>query len=274
MIDINELRLIVAEFRSAGQPMTIQASQMEELLDRLEETEKERDALCDDNEGIQPSGVTQKGVVAWARLVYARPANTPETMDGWEVDGMADIEFHNRPEKPKGEGWRPLVIADTDDGVLVTEALENIQSRLVATFRCEDGELVGTTTAKIRSISRHDDGVIEVMIDHWPQQAAHPAITHCDDCGCDWLDNGLNPVGCPYCKQSSEIKAKGRVIWWHHVQTPHMVLVAVETKSGAFECQIPYQEDDGSIRMQTHYSSQETLDYNFANGGWVKVREM
>ena len=30
---------------------------------------------------------------------------------------------------------------------------------------------------------------------------AHPAITHCDNCGFDWLDNGLNPVGCPYCKQ-------------------------------------------------------------------------
>ncbi|MCA3182394.1 MAG: hypothetical protein INH13_02015 [Cupriavidus sp.] len=35
----------------------------------------------------------------------------------------------------------------------------------------------------------------------------HPAITHCDNCGCDWLDNGLNPVGCPYCKQSAEAKA-------------------------------------------------------------------
>jgi predicted Zn-ribbon and HTH transcriptional regulator len=32
-------------------------------------------------------------------------------------------------------------------------------------------------------------------------QPAHPAITHCDNCGCDWLDNGLNPVGCPYCKR-------------------------------------------------------------------------
>ena len=34
------------------------------------------------------------------------------------------------------------------------------------------------------------------------QPAPHPAITHCDNCGCDWLDNGLNPVGGPYCKQS------------------------------------------------------------------------
>jgi predicted Zn-ribbon and HTH transcriptional regulator len=24
-------------------------------------------------------------------------------------------------------------------------------------------------------------------------------VTHCDKCGCDWLDNGLNPLGCPYC---------------------------------------------------------------------------
>lgn len=31
---------------------------------------------------------------------------------------------------------------------------------------------------------------------------AHPTTTHCDNCGCDWLDNGLNPIGCPYCKQS------------------------------------------------------------------------
>jgi hypothetical protein len=35
------------------------------------------------------------------------------------------------------------------------------------------------------------------------QPAVHPAITHCDNCGCDWLDNGLNPVGCPYCKQNA-----------------------------------------------------------------------
>lgn len=33
----------------------------------------------------------------------------------------------------------------------------------------------------------------------------HPAITHCDNCGCDWLDNGLNPIGCPYCKQHAQV---------------------------------------------------------------------
>lgn len=36
------------------------------------------------------------------------------------------------------------------------------------------------------------------------QKTAHPAITHCDNCGCDWLDSGLNPIGCPYCKQHAQ----------------------------------------------------------------------
>lgn len=39
------------------------------------------------------------------------------------------------------------------------------------------------------------------------RREAHPAITHCDNCGCDWLDNGLNPIGCPYCKLSAETEA-------------------------------------------------------------------
>src|SRR5690606_15555583 len=40
-----------------------------------------------------------------------------------------------------------------------------------------------------------------------PLYNTYPAITHCDNCGCDWLDNGLNPVGCPYCKQSELAEA-------------------------------------------------------------------
>ncbi len=34
------------------------------------------------------------------------------------------------------------------------------------------------------------------------------AITHCDNCGCDWLDNGLNPVGCPYCELRREVERR------------------------------------------------------------------
>lgn len=44
--------------------------------------------------------------------------------------------------------------------------------KLVATFRCETDGVVGTTNAKIHSVTRHDDGCIEVVIDHWPQQPA------------------------------------------------------------------------------------------------------
>lgn len=47
------------------------------------------------------------------------------------------------------------------------------------------------------------DDFRKFVISTLSQQAAHPAITHCDDCGCDWLDNGLNPIGCPYCKATS-----------------------------------------------------------------------
>ena len=53
---------------------------------------------------------TSQKVVAWARPVYARPVNAPDT---GELDELVDIEFHNRPEKPEGEGWYPLVVADT-----------------------------------------------------------------------------------------------------------------------------------------------------------------
>ena len=40
------------------------------------------------------------------------------------------------------------------------------------------------------------------------QPAPHPAITHCDTCGCDWIDNGLNPAWCPYCKQSAAVDSE------------------------------------------------------------------
>ena len=40
MIDTKELRLLAEEFKSAGAPMIIQVSQINELLDRLEAAEK------------------------------------------------------------------------------------------------------------------------------------------------------------------------------------------------------------------------------------------
>lgn len=36
----------------------------------------------------------------------------------------------------------------------------------------------------------------------------YPAVTHCDKCGCDWIDNGLNPIGCPYCELRREVERR------------------------------------------------------------------
>lgn len=75
----------------------------------------------------------QKGVVAWARQVYARPVNAPEPAGEW--DELVDIEFHNRPEKPEGEGWRPLVLADTGDGaapLMMEEREKRDEARVMA----------------------------------------------------------------------------------------------------------------------------------------------
>ncbi len=48
---------------------------------------------------------------------------------------------------------------------------------------------------------------LRAEVDQYKRRAkTHPAITHCDNCGCDWLDNGLNPAACPYCKQPAADK--------------------------------------------------------------------
>ena len=48
--------------------------------------------------------------------------------------------------------------------------------------------------------------VISTLADADPVKGPNPAITHCDGCGCDWLDNGLNPVGCPYCELRADVE--------------------------------------------------------------------
>lgn len=42
----------------------------------------------------------------------------------------------------------------------------------------------------------------------------HAAITFCDNCGCSWLDDGLNPIGCPYCKQSNMDSVRALIGQW------------------------------------------------------------
>ena len=56
MIDTKELRMIVQDFKLDGSPVFIQTKQMEELLDRLEAAEKERDALRAKIETMEKQG--------------------------------------------------------------------------------------------------------------------------------------------------------------------------------------------------------------------------
>lgn len=58
-------------------------------------------------------------------------------------------------------------------------------------YYCERPECVRRQRDELR-------GRMESALAAPQRPAPHPAITHCDNCGCDWLDNGLNPVGCPY----------------------------------------------------------------------------
>lgn len=69
-------------------------------------------------------------VVAWARPVYARPVSAPDTGEWGE---LVDIEFHTRPDKPEGEGWRPLVIAAYDPDTI--RALLEERDALAAALR-------------------------------------------------------------------------------------------------------------------------------------------
>ena len=40
----------------------------------------------------------------------------------------------------------------------------------------------------------------ETMLYAEPKLPTHHGATHCDNCGCTWLDDGINPLGCPYCE--------------------------------------------------------------------------
>ena len=41
----------------------------------------------------------------------------------------------------------------------------------------------------------------------------HKGATHCDDCGLTWLDDGLNPLRCPYCENAALRADSARIDW-------------------------------------------------------------
>ena len=74
-IDINELRMLTQDFKLAGSPMFLQTTQMNELLDRLEAAEKERDTLRIENEALRAE------VICIKEVEFPRKAQA--VADGW-----------------------------------------------------------------------------------------------------------------------------------------------------------------------------------------------
>lgn len=76
------------------------------------------------------------------------------------------------------DDFHELYVHDTDKSdlreyaraAIAALARQPASDKFIATFRCEGNGIVGTTPAKIHAVTQHDDGCIEVVIDHWPQQ--------------------------------------------------------------------------------------------------------
>lgn len=123
-----------------------------------EESRRERAETAPAGDGAQ------KGVVAWARPVYARPVHAPEPAEEWGE--LVDVEFHNRPEKPEGDGWYPLVVANTGDGTPPPRI--NVKCETV------DNGIAGSAFLKVIRVEQEDDGSLTVVIDHLAAQMNIP----------------------------------------------------------------------------------------------------
>lgn len=96
-------------------------------------------------------------------------------------------------------------------------------------------ELLEAECGKSLSFNVPTHAALRAIITALSQQStAHLAITHCDNCGCDWLDNGLNPIGCPYCKKPDTVSmgdctTNGADVWCngHIVATAHGFTLAL-----------------------------------------------
>ena len=112
-----------------------------------------------------PEAAAIRSVIAGARaLAGQQPAAVGEVLTPTGTFcSVCEAPQHNTPSGvscPRGHGGaEPLAAQPAAD-------------RFAATFRCESNGIVGTTNAPIHSVTMHDDGVVEVVIDHWPEQPA------------------------------------------------------------------------------------------------------
>ena len=59
-----------------------------------------------------------------------------------------------------------------------------------------------------------------------PVPVPHKGATHCDDYGLTWLDDGLNPLRCPYCKDAIHAPAVPSVVFMAHNKTSSILFAA------------------------------------------------
>jgi len=121
----------------------------------------------------------------------------------WEVINGTDVFTHLGARNAAGveaaadDGW---YIADCDMGPSFTR--EGREKLPYAEKRANAALIASCDPRTIWALLDERDGLAAEV--ERLRREAHPAITHCANCGCDWIDNGLNPIGCPYCKLSAE----------------------------------------------------------------------
>lgn len=149
-------------------------AQRDYLRDRLEAlTAVQRPDAGLDVEAVLRQFLTGDGYIAECDIQHIVAALTAQpAISGYTCTVPDDCETLH---------WRGQILSMNELASVAQPAAD----QFIATFRCETNGVVGTTTAKIHSVSRHDDGVIEVVIDHWPQQPAAGDGCHCGTCTCN-----------------------------------------------------------------------------------------
>src|SRR5690606_5098615 len=55
--------------------------------------------------------------------------------------------------------------------VVIALNMDSAPVKVNAIFETQDGEVIGTTDAKVKRVEWQDDGSITVVVDYWPQPA-------------------------------------------------------------------------------------------------------
>lgn len=93
---------------------------------------------------------------------YAQPVESMKTL----IDN----------QEPLGEEFQKVL--DDNRWDLYMKGGEPV--KVNAIFETQDGEVIGTTNAKVKRVEWQDDGSLTVVIDHWPQSAE---LMRCKGCG-------------------------------------------------------------------------------------------